>query len=134
MDARGLPDARRDPADRSARVGATRASPLHRPDVHRNIIMDSIITSTDGRSASREQLGGKAAALLDAAKAGLPVPEWFVVSPQALRASLTNEQQALLASPDGAATLAGRLTDVHPADSVRREIDAAVAALCPAGG
>src|SRR3954451_2938655 len=96
--------------------------------------MDWILTSTDGRTASRDELGGKAAALREAAKAGLPVPTWFVVSPRAFRASLTAEQERLLGSSDGAETLAARLADVHPADAVRREIDAAVAALCPAGG
>src|SRR4051794_34682503 len=132
MDARRVPDARRDPADRPARVGATpaspgcglprhrrgwrgrpriqvtadrrfgrrrrlpyvrgvpraratQASPLRRPDANRNS-MDWIITSTDGRLASREELGVKAAALREAAKAGLPVPAWFVVSPRAFRA------------------------------------------------
>jgi pyruvate,water dikinase len=96
--------------------------------------MDWIFTSTDGRSGSREDLGGKAAALRDAAKAGLPVPPWFVASPRAFRASLSGEQQGLLESPDGVAALAARLADVCPADAVRREIDAAVAALDPAGG
>ena len=55
--------------------------------------MDWIITSTDGRSTPREELGGKAAALREAAKAGLPVPAWFVVSPGAFRASLAADQK-----------------------------------------
>src|SRR3954454_7052026 len=92
--------------------------------------MDWIFTSPDGRPGSRDDLGGKAAALRDAAKAGLPVPAWFVVSPRAFRASLNGEQERMLTSSEGIETLAARLADVRPGDAVRREIDAAMALLC----
>ena len=48
--------------------------------------------------ASREKLGGKAAALQALHASALPIPPWFVLSPQACLDSLTPEQQTSLAN------------------------------------
>ena len=47
--------------------------------------------------AGRDRLGGKAAALQALHTSALPIPSWFVLSPQACLDSLTLEQKASLA-------------------------------------
>jgi phosphohistidine swiveling domain-containing protein len=70
------------------------------------------------QALDRAQVGGKAASLALLRAAGLPVPEGFVVTVSAFEASREG----------GAALLA-----LRPSAAVKREIAAALAALCPAG-
>ena len=95
--------------------------------------------STDDRLAyvlwpidSPERMGGKARALVTAGRAGLPVPPWFVVSPEALLASIPADDRARLSAGDPA--VAQEILDrVCLANGVRAELDAALARLSPAG-
>ncbi|MFB6249216.1 MAG: PEP/pyruvate-binding domain-containing protein, partial [Salinibacter sp.] len=81
-------------------------------------------TWSPARDADPPPLGGKGAALRALSEAGRPVPDWFAVSPAALRDSL--------AEPARKALSAGRLpadapTDLTPAPAVREAVSDAVA-------
>ncbi len=79
------------------------------------------------------QLGGKARALAALANADLPIPAWFVLSPEALTASLSPEQRLRLAhAPDSQAALAV-LDEVRIKPDIQNALDAAVAQLCSPG-
>lgn len=57
--------------------------------------MSAVVWPEDG--ASREQLGGKAGALASLRRSGIPIPEWFVVAPDAAsRAGWEGEVAAAL--------------------------------------
>jgi rifampicin phosphotransferase len=75
-----------------------------------------------------ERLGGKAHALSRLSALGLPIPEWFAVSPVAFERSISGEQQSALSKGDGETILA-KLADLRPAADVAEEIRAAVCAL-----
>jgi pyruvate,water dikinase len=87
-------------------------------------------------AATRQDLGGKAAALAALGAADLPVPAWFAVTPAALGASLTDTARSTLeaacALDDGAAVETA-LAGLEPSPAVRDALACAVAALCPAG-
>ena len=75
--------------------------------------------------------GGKARALARAARGGLCVPAWVVLSDAAFLASLTEEERDALQSDSS--TLSGMLERVSITGEVRSAIDAAVRKLCPMG-
>ncbi len=77
-------------------------------------------------------LGGKARALGALARAGLPVPHWFVVSPDAFWASLGADSSRLTRSVD-AAQVAAIVASVTPTSDVRTAVLDALAELCPDG-
>ena len=82
------------------------------------------------RSGSVRELGGKAFALARLTAAGLNVPEWFVVGPNAFTQSLSPAQQELLAS--------GRLSpetlaSLSPAQQFEQEIEAALCTVAQPG-
>jgi pyruvate,water dikinase len=84
----------------------------------------------------REIVGGKANALAQLAKAGLPVPDWFVLTPGAFAASLSEAQHAALAAAchAGDATAAQvALREVRLAADVQDELTRALASLAPQG-
>lgn len=83
------------------------------------------------REGGREQLGGKALALLRSEQAGLPVPGWFVIGPSAFAASLTQEQARALGS--GPEALRESLLSLKPSEEIQREIEAALRDLAPDG-
>ncbi|HEY6871133.1 MAG TPA: PEP/pyruvate-binding domain-containing protein [Geobacteraceae bacterium] len=85
-----------------------------------------------GNGAGPDRLGGKAGALAAMAGAGLPIPPWFALAPEAFRASLSEENRIVLAAGDAAAIRAvlGRL---RPSAEVQRELMAALAELSPGG-
>ncbi len=83
--------------------------------------------------ADAERLGGKAAALAAVQRAGMPVPAWFVLAPEAFYASVSEaERRALEATGSGDAVraLVERLT---PGVEVGLQLAQALAVLCPNG-
>jgi len=85
-------------------------------------------SSCIARSGSPSDLGGKAFALSCLELAGVPVPEWFAISPSAFQRSLSPCQREALKSGDGEHFRAAIAT-LEPAPDVSAEICAAVAAL-----
>jgi pyruvate,water dikinase len=77
--------------------------------------------SGDGRN-----LGGKARFLLRLLRAGFPVPDFFVLAPQAFRDSLTPTQRAAVESASDPEALQAALKDLVPGSPVRRELAAAL--------
>jgi len=71
-------------------------------------------------------LGGKARYLLRLLKAGYPVPDFFVVTPQAFRDSLTPAQRAAVESGSDPETLRSALAELAAGSAVRRELAAAL--------
>jgi len=88
-----------------------------------------IILADDATPAS--PLGGKARALAALRPAGLPIPPWFVVTPDACHDSLTAAQSAALQS--GTAGRCAIIEQVRLAPDIAVEICAALAQLCPQG-
>ena len=82
------------------------------------------------RSGSLRELGGKAFALARLAAADIRVPDWFAVTPEAFKQSLTQEQQELFAS--GALDSAA-LTSLRVAPEVAAGIEAALCAIASPG-
>ena len=74
-----------------------------------------------GESDDRKELGGKAWSLNALRDSGLPIPEWFVVSPRAYSCSRP------------AAEHAGAADDLQIADDVALEVSQALSVLCPEG-
>lgn len=81
-------------------------------------------------SGTVRDLGGKAFALSRLASAGLPVPEWFAISPLAFERSLTPAQRERWLSAD-IERLRAEIADVQPATDVAEEIRASLATLPP---
>jgi phosphohistidine swiveling domain-containing protein len=77
--------------------------------------------------------GGKARALAQADRAGLPVPAWFVLSAAAFAGSLTREQRTLLNQASDADVLQRIVDDVRIAPSVELALERAVRDLSPEG-
>ncbi len=86
--------------------------------------------------ATRQQIGGKAAALAHLQQADFPVPEWFALDPAAFDDSLPAADRERLAaaceSGDEAAVPAA-LASLMPGSAVLFELSQAVAALMPDG-
>lgn len=78
-------------------------------------------------------LGGKARALAALVNADLPIPAWFVLSPEAFTASLSPEQQARLADAQDSGAALAVLADVCILPALQNTLVAAVAQLCPPG-
>lgn len=83
-------------------------------------------------AADASRLGGKAAALAALCAADLPVPNWFVLTPEAFYDSLRDEQHHALALGSGHhdLTLPG---EVIPSAAVRTQLEQALLRLCPRG-
>jgi pyruvate,water dikinase len=77
-------------------------------------------------SDSGSHLGGKARCLLLLLKVGFPVPDFFVVTPQAFGDSLTPAQRAAVESGPDPDTLRSALADLVTGSPVRRELAAAL--------
>jgi rifampicin phosphotransferase len=85
-----------------------------------------------GPATDVEAAGGKAAALAALAGADFPIPEWFVLTPNAFDVSLRPDQHAQLAGLLAAgeyAALDRLLAGIVPAPQVLDELHAALAAL-----
>ena len=73
--------------------------------------------------ADRDQLGGKAAALQALHTSALPIPPWFVLSPQACLDSLTSDQKAALAHDDSVAPLGDLVPSPDVLDELTRALE-----------
>ncbi|HEX5159641.1 MAG TPA: PEP/pyruvate-binding domain-containing protein [Ktedonobacterales bacterium] len=86
--------------------------------------------------ATRQHIGGKAAALASLQRAGFPVPDWFALAPAAFDDSLDVTHRERLAAAcqrgdDGSITAA--LASLTPGSAVLGELSQAVEALAPGG-
>lgn len=80
-----------------------------------------------------EEVGGKAARLAALRSAGFQVPDWFVLSPRAFEASLTEaERISLEAARRGAGSLS-LLSNIRLAGDVCADLSRALRSLCPGG-
>lgn len=84
-------------------------------------------------TADLSLLGGKARALAALVNADLPIPAWFVLSPEAFTASLSSEQRMQLADAQDSETALAVLADVRIEPEIEKALTAAVAQLCPSG-
>src|SRR5436190_1725406 len=78
-------------------------------------------------------LGGKARALASLRQAGLPIPAWLVITPDAFHKSLSPEQQDALRAARDADSLRAVVEQVRPAAEVLSELLPALDELCPDG-
>lgn len=95
----------------------------------------AVIMHPGAKDANREY-GGKASALAALHTANMPIPAWFVVSPAAFSASLTDAQRRAFADACAGSdllTIGTILARVQLDARIRREIGRAVTALCQAG-
>ncbi len=89
-----------------------------------------------GETEGRRELGGKAAALAALHTVGLPIPQWFVVSPDAFTVSLSNAQRSALedaCARSDSATIEAIFATVQLDVRVSAELTGALARLCPNG-
>lgn len=91
------------------------------------------VLGADGE-VTTAQGGGKASALAALARAGLPVPPWFVVTPEAFDASLSPAQRKTLDDGRDAGAVQQVLAQIDLGAVVRESVDGALAVLCPRGG
>jgi len=75
--------------------------------------------------------GGKAHALASLARVQLPIPDWFVVLPEAFDQSLNATGKELMAKAETADDIATALADLVPAANVAKQIETAYLNLCP---
>jgi pyruvate,water dikinase len=90
--------------------------------------MKYILSPAEG--GSRENMGGKAGALAAMTAARFPIPSWFVVSPAAFQAALTEDMRSDLASADPT-RLQSALELLMADDELSREIASALSRLSP---
>jgi pyruvate,water dikinase len=93
--------------------------------------MKYILQSAD--ADIRAPLGGKARALAALRAAGLPIPPWIVVRPEAFEASLTPDQRDALAAAQDAEAIRAVVAAVQPGADVCIEVSNALSCLCPGG-
>jgi len=87
-----------------------------------------------GESDDRRELGGKAWRLDALRHSGLPIPEWFVVSPRAFSASFASAACTSLGNhTTDLASAHGAAGDFQIANDVALEVSQALRALCPEG-
>ncbi len=71
-------------------------------------------------------MGGKARALADLSQAGFPIPEWFVVSPEAFEASLSLKAKQQLATLTNALDIQNVLANLYPSATFQNELNKAL--------
>ena len=93
--------------------------------------MTYILSPVQGRTI--QEVGGKAARLATLRSAGFSIPDWFVLSPQAFEASLTEaDRMSLAAAARGTGGLS-LLSDVRLSAEVSVDLVQALRSLCPGG-
>jgi pyruvate,water dikinase len=86
--------------------------------------------------ATRQQIGGKGAALASLQQADFPVPDWFALTPDAFDASLNaadRERMAAACSAGNDIAVTAALAHLSPGDAVLAELTRAVATLASDG-
>lgn len=89
-----------------------------------------------GEAAAHTELGGKASALAVLDAANLPIPSWFVVSPAAFSASLSDKGRAAFRAACAAvdlSTIENIFASLQLDMQVCEELERAIAELCPRG-
>ena len=86
-----------------------------------------------GDAPATQPLGGKAAALAALRQSGLPIPDWFVLSPDACEASLDEGVRGALAHLEDPAPLQAHLGQLRLGPQASLELARALTALCPDG-
>jgi len=86
-----------------------------------------------GDSCTAEQLGGKGGALTALRLAGVPIPAFFVLSPEAFYASLNETERRALNDARNTAPVLARIGQITPGPELCRELAEALAELCPNG-
>ena len=86
-----------------------------------------------GDSCTAEQLGGKGGALAALRLAGMPIPAFFVLSPEAFYASLNETERRALNDAGNTAPVLARIGQITPGPEICRELAEALAELCPNG-
>jgi len=86
-----------------------------------------------GDSCTAEQLGGKGGALAALRLAGMPIPAFFVLSPEAFYASLNETERRTLNDAGNTAPVLARIGQITPGPEICRELAEALAELCPNG-
>ena len=94
-------------------------------------VVSFVIDAADVSGGAR--LGGKAQALASLHQAGLNVPPWFVILPDAFEASLSDVERKKFYGAKTVEPLRSLLEQIKPHDSVRTGVAQALARLCPAG-
>jgi phosphohistidine swiveling domain-containing protein len=89
--------------------------------------MKWILTNQD--AATPQLMGGKAAALAELSSHSLPIPPWFVISPEAFDASLSEAQRIDLHSAADPAILQQLVSSLRPTGEIARAIEQAAAEL-----
>src|SRR5512135_166975 len=84
--------------------------------------------------ARTQEMGVKARALAELSRAGLPVPDWFVVGSGACLDSLGEAGQKELSSAKNASGIQALLAKVSPDREVVGEIQEALSQLCSQTG
>ena len=79
------------------------------------------------------RFGGKAAALGHLADSGLPIPDWFVIDPEAFDVSVTRPRLRKLQGLSDAGEIQAILEKITPSKVLLRELEKAVATLAPDG-
>ena len=85
-----------------------------------------------GDASSGARLGGKAQALASLHDAGLNVPAWFVILPEAFEASLSAARQKFYGAKS-VEVIRSILERIQPDESVRNAVSQALSRLCPDG-
>jgi pyruvate,water dikinase len=88
---------------------------------------------SDRQADLQAPLGGKARALASLRQAGLPIPAWLVVTPDAFHKSLSPEQENALRAARDAETIRAVVDQVRPAAEVLGELLPALDELCADG-
>jgi pyruvate,water dikinase len=94
--------------------------------------MSDILTARDALAGA--PVGGKARGLAVAGHAGLPVPAWVVLSPDAFWASLGDDGRRRLEAASDGGDITALANAVQPSAGVRASLDEAFRVLCGDGG
>ena len=85
------------------------------------------------QEATAAELGGKASALASLRRAALPIPDWFIVRPQACFHCLGRDAESRFSVTTDTADLQQLLAQLVAQDDLLLEIRQALVRLCPSG-
>ena len=82
----------------------------------------------------KDPLGGKAETFAQLHKANFSIPRWIVVTPDAFYGSLTEEQRWVIEQTQDNTEILRILQDLSLGARLQKELEEALAELCPTGG